>query len=116
MKISNETITTHQISDFKGGWYIGDFEPTLHRTQEFEVSVKKHPKGEIWPKHFHKIAKEYNYLISGAMTVNGLNIGPGELFIVPPNVSVVPTFHEDCEIVCVKVPGPINDKYLGDPV
>ena len=31
------TITSHDISDFKGGWFIGDFNPSLLKTKDFEA-------------------------------------------------------------------------------
>ena len=107
MKIFNDLVI-HKLADFKGGWFIGDFEPSLLKTQELEVSVKHHPKGEIWDTHFHKIATEYNYLISGSMKVNDIMINAGEIFIIPPYYVVSPEFLEDCEIVCIKVPGAKN--------
>jgi hypothetical protein len=38
------------------GWFIGDFEPSVLKTKNFEVGVLIHKKGELWPKHFHKEA------------------------------------------------------------
>ena len=111
MKICSE-LKKYDLSDFKGGWFIGDFEPSLLKSENLEVSVKHHPKGELWDTHFHKVATEYNYLISGSMKVNGIYISAGEIFVVPPYYVVAPEFLEDCQIVCVKVPGAKNDKYV----
>jgi len=46
-----------------GGWFIGDFEPSVLRTSDFEVCYKEHKKGEDWPRHYHKEATEYNLLL-----------------------------------------------------
>ena len=36
------TITSHDISDFKGGWFIGDFNPSLFGSNKaFNKSVPK---------------------------------------------------------------------------
>jgi len=105
MKVGN-------LSDTHRGWVIGDFEPSLLRTKDFEVGILKHPKGEKWPAHYHKIAIEYNILISGTMRLCDVELVPGDTFILEPGEIADPTFHEDCTIVCVKVPSSTKDKYL----
>lgn len=44
------------VDDFKGGWFIGDFEPTILRTKDFEISVRHYKAGDEEQKHVHKIA------------------------------------------------------------
>jgi len=105
MKVGN-------VSDTHRGWVIGDFEPSLLRTKDFEVGILKHPKGEKWPAHYHKIATEYNILISGTMRLCDVELFPGNTFILEPNEIADPIFHEDCLIVCIKVPSNTSDKYL----
>jgi len=101
-----------KLSDTFRGWFIGDFEPSVLRTKDFEVGVLKHPKGEKWPAHYHVKATEYNVLISGAMTLNGIDLHAGDVFVIEPREVADPTFHEDCTIVCVKVPSDTTDKYI----
>ena len=36
-----------RIEDMKGGWFVGDFEPTAYKTKDFEVSYKVHQKANI---------------------------------------------------------------------
>ena len=94
------------------GWVIGDFEPSLLKTQDFEVAILLHKKAEEWPAHYHKIATEYNILLSGTMSVCGKELVEGDTFTILPNEVAVPVFHEDCRIVCIKVPSLPDDKYL----
>jgi quercetin dioxygenase-like cupin family protein len=101
-----------KLSNHDRGWIIGDFENSLLRTSEFEVCVRVHPKGEVWPAHTHKIATEYNILISGSMSMCGIELTAGDTFIVEPNEVADPIFHEDCTIVCVKTPSIPTDKYI----
>lgn len=101
-----------KLSDTHRGWVMGDFEPSLLRTKDFEVGILKHPKGEKWPAHYHKIATEYNILISGTMKLCDTELVPGDIFILEPNEIADPVFHEDCTIVCIKVPSNTKDKYL----
>lgn len=101
----------HLISEFIRGWFIGNFDPSVLKTENFEVGLLSHKKGEIWPKHYHAIATEYNLLISGSMTICGELIEPGTIFVLEPNEIADPIFHEDCQVLCVKVPSIKGDKY-----
>lgn len=93
------------------GWFIGNFEPTAYKTEDFEVSYKLHPKGEIWEHHYHKIATEINLLIRGEMILQGKRLVSGDIFVLKPMEIADPEFLEDCEIVCVKTKSVIGDKY-----
>ena len=101
-----------KLSNMTRGWFIGDFEPTLLKTKDFEVGILTHKKGEEWPKHYHKIATEYTVLLSGSMTICGELIEPGTIFILEPNEIADPIFHEDCTVIVVKTPSVIGDKYV----
>ena len=101
-----------KLSNMTRGWFIGDFEPSLLKTKDFEVGILTHKKGEEWPKHYHKIATEYTVLISGSMTICGELIEAGTIFILEPNEIADPVFHEDCTVVVVKTPSVIGDKYV----
>lgn len=101
-----------KLSNHNRGWIIGDFENSLLRTKEFEVCVRVHPKGEIYPAHLHKIITEYNVLVSGSMRMCGVELVAGDTFIVEPDEVADPIFHEDCTIVCVKTPSVPTDKYI----
>ena len=93
------------------GWFVGNFEPSIYKTDQFEVGVLFHSKGEKWPKHFHKEAVEINVLISGKMVLNGEELTPGNIFLIEKNEIVEPEFLEDCTIICVKSPSVPGDKY-----
>jgi len=100
-----------KMSEMHEGWFIGDFIPSVHRTKDFEVAYKKHSKDEIWDKHVHKVAKEINYLIKGQMLINDIKLNPGEIFVIENGEVADPRFLTDCELIVVKVPSVIGDKY-----
>lgn len=104
-------MTKHNIEDFWRGWFIGNFEPSLLKTEQFEVGLLTHAKGEVWPKHYHRIGTEYNVLISGSMTIDGTQMQAGDVFVFHPGDIADPVFHEDCKILCVKTPSIPGDKY-----
>jgi hypothetical protein len=93
------------------GWFVGDFEPTAYKTKDFEVCYKIHEKNEKWPVHYHKIATEINYLIRGTMTINNKFLKTGDVFVLLPEEIADPTFHERCELIVIKTPSVIGDKY-----
>jgi len=97
--------------NYTGGWFIGDFSPVSYKTSDFEIGYKIHLKGEKWPIHFHKIAKEINYLIKGKMIIQNRELIEGDVFIIHPNEIADPVFLEDCELIVVKIPSVKNDKY-----
>jgi mannose-6-phosphate isomerase-like protein (cupin superfamily) len=104
-------MKVYRMETMKGGWFIGNFEPTAHKTNDFEVSVKLHPQGEKWDVHYHKIAREINAIISGNMTLQNTHLHAGDIFVLEPGEIADPIFHTDCTIVCVKTPSVLNDKY-----
>ena len=103
-------MKTDHISNFTRGWFIGNFEPSILQTEDFEVAIITHKQDEEIPKHFHPVATEYNVMLSGRMWVNGRNLTKGDMFSFEPdeicNVQVL----EDSEVLCVKVPSIQGDK------
>lgn len=97
--------------DMVGGWFVGNFEPTVYKTKEFEVCYKQHCKGEKWPSHYHN-GIEINYLIHGRMYVNDAFVCAGDVFVLDSGEVVRPEFLDDCELIVVKVPSDPNDKYI----
>ena len=58
MKIAN-------LNDMIKGWFVGNFEPSLYKTNDCEAAVKKYKKGDKEQKHFHNITYclSYGFLI-----------------------------------------------------
>lgn len=100
-----------KITDYVRGWFIGNFEPSLLKTKDFEVGLLRHSKGENWPAHYHKQSVEYNVLVSGRMIVHGRELNSGDVFVFEKGEIADPQFLEDCVLVVVKVPSIPNDKY-----
>ena len=97
------------FSDMKGGWFVGNFEPSSYKTENFEVSYKLHPKGQIWDVHYHTDVTEINYVIKGKMVLQNTELKTGDIFTLKPFEIADPEFLEDTEIICVKTPSK-NDK------
>jgi hypothetical protein len=101
----------YKDSNMHRGWFIGDFEPSVLRTTEFEVGVLRHKKDEKWKAHYHKEASEYNYLIEGEMIIQGQLLKAGDIFVIDKYEIADPIFLTDCTVVVVKNPSLPQDKY-----
>lgn len=110
--VSKWNYEKNNISNMKRGWIIGDFIPSILRTQDFEVGILSHKKNEIWPIHIHKETTEINVLLSGKMTINEEIINPKDVFIFYPGMISAPKFLEDCELICIKYPSRPYDKHI----
>lgn len=102
-----------KLDDMIKGWFIGNFEPSLCKTNDVEVAVKKYNKGDFEDKHYHKIATEYTLIISGRVRMNNKEYKEGDIIIMQPYETTDFECLEDNTInVVVKLPGANNDKYL----
>ena len=103
----------YRLENFKGGWFIGDFEPTIVRTKGFEVSVKHYKKGDTERKHVHKLAKEFTVVIVGKCRLNGEILEPGDIAVLEKGEEMTEDFEalEDTITTVVKIPSVIGDKY-----
>ncbi len=103
----------HNIKEFKRGWIIGDFTPSLIRTKEFEVAVQYYEKFKGEPKHLHKLADEVTVIISGEAKMNGMVYRAGDVLFIKAGSSTdfIP-LTENVVTCVVKVPSIIGDKYV----
>lgn len=101
----------YDLHKFYRGWFIGDFEPSIYKTKDFEVALIEHYEGEQWPEHTHKVATEYNLLVEGKMTVNDQLILANQIFVILPGEYSKVEFFTDCKILCIKTPSVPKDKY-----
>jgi hypothetical protein len=104
----------YNIEDFKGGWFIGDFEPTLLRTKDFEISVRHYKAGDEEEKHVHKVADEYTVVITGTVEMNGVQYNPKDVVLIEKGEVVKFRVLTDAITIAVKVPSIIGDKYIVD--
>lgn len=107
---SNPVIQTDHLSRMRGGWWIGNFEPSVLKTAQFEVAYKVHRQGEDWPLHFQHEATEYNLLVEGQLQIDEQVFQAGDIFIIRPKRLVKPLFLTNCALVVVKVPSLPQDK------
>lgn len=100
-----------KLSDMTKGWFVGNFEPTLYRTNDVEVAVKSYAAGAYEKKHYHKIATEITVVVKGTIRMNGKEYTTGDIIVMEPNEATDFYALTDAENVVVKLPGASNDKY-----
>lgn len=108
-------MKTAKLEDMVKGWFVGNFEPTLLKTNDVEVAVKSYKKGDYEDRHYHKIATEITVIVSGRVKMNGVEYTKGDIVVIEPMESTDFECLEDgTQNVVVKYPGVNNDKHLGE--
>lgn len=104
-------LEKYNLDEMFKGWFIGNFEPSLFKTNDVEIGVKKYKEGEFENSHFHKIATEFTVIISGVVEMNGVQYFENDIIKIIPGVSTNFKAITDVVTVVVKLPGANNDKY-----
>ncbi len=106
-------MRVEKLESFVGGWFIGDFQPALVRTHEFEVCVKRFRAGESEPIHYQREAWEATAIIEGTCLIGDLELSAGEVVLIQPFEAAGFFAVTDCTLVAVKAPSKPDDKVLG---
>lgn len=104
------------LSEMTKGWFVGDFSPTVLKTQDVEVAVKSYQSGDSEDRHHHKIATEITVIVSGKVRMNQAIYTSGDILMIEPGESTDFEALEDTTTVVVKYPGAQNDKYMGEAI
>lgn len=102
----------HRIADMTGGWFVGDFVPSVIRTSHCEVAIKSYKKGDSELAHEHRIAVELTAIVSGRVRMLGREWGPGDIVTIEPGEVTDFLALTDTTTVVVKSPSVRGDKYL----
>lgn len=102
----------YNLSSFKGGWFLGSFEPTLYDTFYFEVGIKEYKAGTVELAHFHKVATEWTVITSGKAKINDIELNEGDILQINPNEVAKFEAITDVKTTVVKIPSIKNDKFL----
>jgi quercetin dioxygenase-like cupin family protein len=102
-----------RLENMKKGWFVGNFEPSLYKTEDVEVAIKRYKAGDHEDRHFHKIATEITIIISGEVEINKHRYKKGDMIVVEPSESVDFKAIADAITAVVKIPGALDDKYKG---
>ncbi len=104
----------YRLEDMVNGWFVGDFIPSVFRTEACEVAVKTYKKGDKENKHLHKVAIEITVVVKGRIKMFDRLFNEGDIVVVEPGEATAFESLEDSVNVVVKVPSVLGDKYEGD--
>lgn len=100
------------LKDFTNGWIVGNFNPSIIKTEGFEFLVRHYKKGDVDEKHMHKIAHEITVIVSGIFMLNTELIHKNDVVHLLPGESSRFECIEDGSIAVIKTPSVVGDKYL----
>jgi len=104
-----------RLENMVKGWFVGNFDPTLIRTNDVEVAVKEYKKGDYEAHHYHKLSTEITVITVGKVRMNGMEYTKGDIIVIEPYHATDFEVLEDTTTTVVKYPGANNDKYMGKP-
>jgi len=104
-------VRVARLEDMTRGWFVGDFEPTLHRTKDVEVAVKSYAAGETEDRHVHRVATELTAVVAGRVRMDGRELAAGDVVVVEPGVPSDFEALTDATVVAVKLPAVPRDKF-----
>jgi quercetin dioxygenase-like cupin family protein len=105
-------MNVDRIENMTNGWFIGNFQPSLLKTQEVEVAFKSYIAGQKESAHHHKIATEFTLIASGEVKMNDQIFTQGDIITIYPNEVVAFEAITNATTVVVKLPSVSNDKYI----
>lgn len=105
-------MQVENLKNMTKGWFVGNFEPSIYKTNDVEVAVKKYKAGEKEDLHYHKIATEITVVVSGIIKMNGIEYSEGDIIVLNPNEISDFEAVTDAVNTVVKLPGANNDKYI----
>lgn len=107
-------MRTARIDDMVGGWFVGDFEPSVLRTDVCEVAVKHYAAGSVEDEHWQATATELTVIISGEAEMAGRRLVAGDIICLSPGPEDASGFLAvtDVVLVAVKTPSLPADKRL----
>ena len=102
------------LKDFFKGWIVGNFEPSLYKSSNFEVAIQTYRAGDQEEQHYHKVGTEISLLVVGEAAFNDEIIKEGEGVVIKPKESNIFKAITDCKVLVIKYPSDTNDKYFGE--
>lgn len=104
-------MKTFRLEDMIKGWFVGDFDPVVLRSEDAEVAVKSYRAGAREARHMHKIAHEVTVIATGRVRMNGIEYGTGDIILIEPGEATDFETLTDVTTVVVKMPSIAGDKY-----
>jgi hypothetical protein len=101
-----------KLNDMFKGWVVGNFEPSLFKTDDFEVAVKHYECGDYEERHYHKVATEITIISDGMVRMNDVTYIKGDIITIEPGEATDFRVLQDIITTVIKFPCVENDKYI----
>ena len=102
------------LKQFKRGWIVGNFKPSLLKSDDIEIAIQSYHAGDEEQQHYHKLGTEISILVTGSASFNGEILNEEDGMIIYPKESNIFKAITDCKVLVVKYPSSISDKYPGE--
>ncbi len=102
----------YDANEFVGGWLVGNFEPTIFSSKDFEVALKIFSKGDTEDRHYQLSAHELTIVVSGDIRIGELAATSGEGILIDPLECSGFEALSEVSLVCVKWPSIPQDKVM----
>jgi quercetin dioxygenase-like cupin family protein len=93
------------------GWFIGNFDKAVVKTEAFEVCYQENAAGTSYAKHYHAVITEIQLITEGCMVLNGEEYRAGDICMIEPGDVNEAHYTEDTKTVAIKYPSVPDDKY-----
>ena len=103
------------LENMDKGWFIGDFDPSIIKTDLFEAAVKYYKAGAYEPRHYHRMAREITVIVDGVVEMNGRRYGKGDIIDIQPHEPTDFRAITAAQTAVIKVPSVKGDKFLVEP-
>lgn len=104
-------MKTEHINNMKAGYFMGDFEPNIFRTDKVEMAMKEFPKGTLDSGYYRKKDVEVVVVLSGQIEVNGRKYDKGSMVRFDPYEMINIFAVTDSSLMIIRTPGTKNDIY-----
>ncbi|MFO0743482.1 MAG: hypothetical protein U0469_00285 [Candidatus Paceibacterota bacterium] len=102
----------YNLDLFTRGWIVGDFEPNILKTKDFEFMVRSYKEGDSEEKHEHRVADEITVIVSGKFIMNNEVLQAGDIVHLPPGTPADFMCLIDGATAVIKTPSVKGDKYI----
>jgi hypothetical protein len=97
---------------FSGGWFIGNFEPTIVPSNDVEICIKRYNAGDRDQRHLHKVADEITMIIEGTVEMNNKKFTKNDIIWIEKGEASEFVALTDVVLCAVKLPCVKGDKYI----
>ena len=106
-----------KLKNFKRGWVIGNFKPSIKKIKNLEICFAYHKKNEKTYPHYHTKSTEYNVILQGSLFASGKKLKKGDIFIYKKNEVSNVDFLKDTILAIIRMPSAPKDKvFLKRPI